>query len=135
MNIHQHHPVPLADECGIELFHQLSRVVVVSSYNDPVRLDKILYRVPSFRNSGLETTSNLMSDLPRLVSSSLTAFRTFSAVPTGTVDLSTMIIYFSKHLPICRANFYDMLQVRGAVFIRRRTDGYEGVLGIDDPLL
>ena len=43
---------------------------------------------PSFRNSGLDTTANGMST-PRAASSSAIAARTRSAVPTGTVDLST----------------------------------------------
>ena len=46
---------------------------------------------PSLRNSGLETTSNSKA-APRAANSSLTASRTLSAVPTGTVDLSTMIL-------------------------------------------
>jgi hypothetical protein len=47
---------------------------------------------PSFRNSGFDTTANGVST-PRARSSSLTTARTRSAVPTGTVDLSTMILY------------------------------------------
>ena len=49
---------------------------------------------PSFKNSGFETTSNGC-----FVSCNTTAF-TFSAVPTGTVDLSTMILYPFIALPI-----------------------------------
>ena len=44
---------------------------------------------PSLRNSGLETTLNGMSR-PRSASTSSTAARTRSAVPTGTVDLLTI---------------------------------------------
>ena len=43
---------------------------------------------PSFRNSGLETTSNSMPT-PRAASASAMRARTLSAVPTGTVDLVT----------------------------------------------
>ena len=43
---------------------------------------------PSFRNSGFETTSK-PSRLPRRSSTSASAARTRSAVPTGTVDLVT----------------------------------------------
>ena len=43
---------------------------------------------PSLRNSGLETTSKPRS-LPRPCSTSAIRARTRSAVPTGTVDLST----------------------------------------------
>jgi hypothetical protein len=52
---------------------------------------------PSFRNSGLETTSNgwLVIDAMRSC--------TFFAVPTGTVDLSTMILYSSIVSAIDRA--------------------------------
>ena len=46
---------------------------------------------PSLRNSGLDTTANFAS-LPRFASSSATAARTLSAVPTGTVLLSTMTL-------------------------------------------
>ena len=41
---------------------------------------------PSLRNSGLEQTAK------SIVVSALTAARTFSAVPTGTVDLVTTIL-------------------------------------------
>ncbi len=43
---------------------------------------------PSLRNSGLETIAK-GSFAPRAASSFATASRTLSAVPTGTVDLST----------------------------------------------
>jgi hypothetical protein len=43
---------------------------------------------PSFRNSGLDTTANSTA-LPRAASSSAIAAFTLSAVPTGTVLLST----------------------------------------------
>ncbi len=43
---------------------------------------------PSFRNSGFDTTQKPIFS-PRLASSSAMASRTRSAVPTGTVDLST----------------------------------------------
>ena len=42
--------------------------------------------MPSFRNSGFEATSYSICT-PRAASSASTAARTFSAVPTGTVDL------------------------------------------------
>ena len=46
---------------------------------------------PSFRNSGLETTSkeSPAASLPRAASPSASLARTLSAVPTGTVDLVT----------------------------------------------
>jgi len=47
---------------------------------------------PSFRNSGLLTTANSSPSTPRPASSALTASRTRSAVPTGTVLLSTMTL-------------------------------------------
>ena len=46
---------------------------------------------PSFRNSGLDTTSKAMS-APRCASTARTVAATLSAVPTGTVDLLTMIL-------------------------------------------
>ena len=57
---------------------------------------------PSFRNSGFDTTVNACSS-PRLPSSSSTAARTLSAVPTGTVDLSTMTLKPVMYLPMLRA--------------------------------
>ena len=45
---------------------------------------------PSFKNSGLDTTTNGRSALPQTLSSAATAWVTRSAVPTGTVDLFTM---------------------------------------------
>ena len=57
---------------------------------------------PSFRNSGLETTSK-SKFLPRAASSSVMMARTRSAVPTGTVDLSTTMRSFSMVRPISRA--------------------------------
>ena len=50
---------------------------------------------PSFRNSGLLTTEKPRSLRPRLSSSSWMAALTLSAVPTGTVDLSTTTLKFS----------------------------------------
>ena len=41
---------------------------------------------PSFRNSGFETTSNSIVVAALASASSMTAARTLSAVPTGTVD-------------------------------------------------
>jgi len=46
---------------------------------------------PSFKNSGLDTTSKSIST-PLSCNISLTVFLTKSAVPTGTVDLSTIIL-------------------------------------------
>ncbi len=57
---------------------------------------------PSFRNSGLETTAKPMST-PRAASSSAIASRTRSAVPTGTVDLSTTIRGSVMCRPMLRA--------------------------------
>jgi len=44
---------------------------------------------PSLRNSGLDTTENACL-APRFASVCATSFFTLSAVPTGTVDLSTI---------------------------------------------
>ena len=46
---------------------------------------------PSFKNSGLDTTSNSMST-PRAFKVCSTTSVTLSAVPTGTVDLFTMTV-------------------------------------------
>jgi hypothetical protein len=57
---------------------------------------------PSFRNSGFDTTANGML-APRAVSSAAMVFRTRSAVPTGTVDLSTTILNSVIRRPMSRA--------------------------------
>ena len=65
-------------------------------------LIKSLIAAPSFRNSGLEATSNSIST-PRLSSSSWIARRTFFAVPTGTVLFVTTRICFFIFRPTVRA--------------------------------
>ena len=67
------------------------RLLAVRADDDAVRLHEILDRRAFLQNSGLLTTSTGISR-PRLPSSSRMAARTLSAVPTGTVDLSTMIL-------------------------------------------
>ncbi len=69
---------------------RISLVATVSSLPTTMRSGRMKSSMaaPSFRNSGLLTTEN-DSVLPRLSSSSWMAARTLSAVPTGTVDLST----------------------------------------------
>ena len=57
---------------------------------------------PSFRNSGFDATANGMSAL-RAASSSAMAARTRSAVPTGTVDLSTTTFQSVMRRPMLRA--------------------------------
>ena len=63
---------------------------------------KSLMATPSFRNSGLDTTSNSICT-PRLASSASTAARTLSAVPTGTVDLLMITDRSVMCWPISRA--------------------------------
>ena len=63
---------------------------------------KSLIAAPSLRNSGFEATSKSICS-PRLVSSSLMTALTFFAVPTGTVDLVTRIVYFLMFRPNVRA--------------------------------
>jgi hypothetical protein len=57
---------------------------------------------PSFRNSGLDTTSNATST-PRAASSAAIAARTRAAVPTGTVDLLTITAGATRWRPMVRA--------------------------------
>ncbi len=57
---------------------------------------------PSFRNSGLEATENGI-DTPRAPSSAAMVECTRSAVPTGTVDLSTTIFGDCMRCPMLRA--------------------------------
>src|SRR5680860_40338 len=52
---------------------------------------KSLFAAPSLRNSGFDTTSN-SNFRPRLSTCARTAALTLSAVPTGTVDLSTTTV-------------------------------------------
>ncbi len=65
-------------------------------------LRKSLTAAPSFKNSGLDATSNSMS-APRLPSSSRMAALTLAAVPTGTVDLVTRSVYLLIARPNVRA--------------------------------
>ena len=62
-------------------------------------LMKSLMALPSFRNSGLDATSNGMSSPLRSSSSRMTV-RTLSAVPTGTVLLVTTRTYFFRFCPM-----------------------------------
>ena len=79
---------------------------------------------PSFRNSGLEATSNAIS-APRAASSAAIAARTLSAVPTGTVDLLTTTAARARCWPMVRATASTYLQVGAAVLVRRRAHGNE----------
>ena len=74
---------------------------------------------PSLRNSGLEQTANGDVGLGPI------AARTFSAVPTGTVDLVTTILGSFMCRPISRATAEHVLEVGRAVFARRGADGDE----------
>ena len=65
-------------------------------------LMKSFMAAPSFRNSGLLATSKGIS-IPRLSNSSRIATFTFSAVPTGTVDLVTNTKYLFIFRPTVRA--------------------------------
>ena len=65
-------------------------------------LMKSFMAAPSFRNSGLLATSKGIST-PRLFNSSQIAAFTFSAVPTGTVDLVTNTKYLFIFRPTVRA--------------------------------
>ena len=62
-------------------------------------LIKSLIALPSFKNSGLEATSNGIST-PLLPNSSEIAIRTFCAVPTGTVLFVTTNTYFCRLRPM-----------------------------------
>src|SRR5579875_545694 len=57
---------------------------------------------PSFRNSGLDTTSNSTAALRAFNAAAISA-RTRSAVPTGTVDLFTITAGLSRCVPMLRA--------------------------------
>ena len=60
---------------------------------------KSFIAAPSFKNSGLDTTSNNRFDF-LIFNSDSTTFLTLSAVPTGTVDLFTKMISFCIFSPI-----------------------------------
>ena len=60
---------------------------------------KSLIAKPSRKNSGFETTLNVPLAFLEMISCTL------SAVPTGTVLLSTIMVYFSIMLPNCSATF------------------------------
>ncbi len=83
---------------------------------------------PSFRNSGFETTENCCrmspdrAPRPRASSSSWITARTCRAVPTGTVDLSTITLKpFGITADIARRREH-ILQVRRSVFVGGRTE-------------
>ena len=86
---------------------------------------------PSFRNSGLETTSKATS-APRAASAAAIVARTLSAVPTGTVDLSTTTAGRARCLPMVLRHREHVLQVGAAVFVRRRADGDEDDVAMRD---
>src|SRR5438477_622585 len=71
---------------------------------------------PSVRNSGFDTTAKGVS-APRLRSSSATAPRTLPAVPTGTVDLSTITRYSVMSRPMLRGTVpVELPRLESAVF-------------------
>ena len=84
------------------------RVITFVAFSDSVPTTtrsgdmKSLMAAPSFRNSGLLATSKGTST-PRLSSSSWMAAFTFLAVPTGTVDLVTRMVYLLMCCPNWRA--------------------------------
>ena len=78
---------------------------------------------PCFRNSGLLTTLN------GCVVSGAIASRTFFAVPTGTVLLSTTTVYLFIARPMSRATPSTCCEIGRAVFALRRADRDEDDLG------
>ena len=78
---------------------------------------------PCFRNSGLLTTLN------GCVVSGAIASRTFFAVPTGTVLLSTTTVYLFMARPTSRATPRTCLRSAEPSSPRRRPDGDEDDLG------
>ena len=74
------------------------RVITSCAFSDSVPTTtrsgdmKSLMAAPSFRNSGFEATSK-GTCTPRLSSSAWMAAFTFFAVPTGTVDFVTRMVY------------------------------------------
>ena len=75
---------------------------------------------PSFRNSGLEQTCERQLGAPRG-----SPPRTFSAVPTGTVDLVTTTLGSFMCWPIVARHGEHVLEVGRAVLAGRRADGDE----------
>ncbi len=77
---------PRARERRVEVRHQLRRPRILGADHHPIGLHEVLDGRPCFRNSGLLTTLNGCVVSRRMTS------RTFSAVPTGTVLLSTITL-------------------------------------------
>ena len=77
---------------------------------------------PSFRNSGFETTSNSIARAALAQASAAISARTLSAVPTGTVDLSTTMRYSVMCWPIVARDREHVRQIGRAVLVRRRAD-------------
>lgn len=74
---------------------------------------------PSLRNSGFDTTSKAMSS-PRAARAAATSSRTRSAVPTGTVDLSTTMSGPRMCSPIWRGHAFHKGKIAGAIGTRGR---------------
>ena len=85
---------------GLYNFDIISRAFILSTPITTLSgLIKSFIAAPSFKNSGLEATSN-STEIPRLSISSRITFFTFLAVPTGTVLLVTITIYFFMYCPM-----------------------------------
>ncbi len=89
---------------------------------------------PSLRNSGFETTSN-STFAPRSPSVCSMRSRTLSAVPTGTVDLSTIDPVLGHVAADGLGDGQHVRQVGRAVLLGRRADRDELEQAVGDAFL
>jgi hypothetical protein len=100
-HVHHHDAVVVAVEGRVQLAQLGLGGAAGGADDDAVGRWQSATAAPSFRNSGLETTSKA-SSAPRPASAARTVSATRSAVPTGTVDLLTMSLG-SSMWPMLRA--------------------------------
>ena len=102
-HVHDEQPLVIALERRIQRAHQLGRALVVAADDDAVRAHEVLDRRAFLEELGVGDDAEGDVDAARASSSSAIASRTRSAVPTGTVDLSTTTRYSFMWRPMLRA--------------------------------
>jgi hypothetical protein len=90
--IHQLQLVAVARKRRVDRPHQQRRALVVGADDDPVGAHEVVDRGAFLEELRVADHGEVHADRPRSASTSCTAARTRSAVPTGTVLLSTMTL-------------------------------------------
>ena len=126
----------IAVERRVQALHQLcaccSSGVFVAAEHDAVGPHEVFDRRAFFQELRVRDHRKCRLLRQRPSSSSAIAARTRSAVPTGTVDLSTITLKPFMCLPMLRAAADHVLQVGRAVFVRRRADRDELDIAVRD---